>query len=200
MTLTLPPESTYSEMERSWIENEPPYLFPGDQTSLWGQARKVFADYLQENISNKLDQIYNMLDPSVADSNGITLWEIMLGIPVDTNKSLELRRAFVQSRRQRGPFTRTRRRAIVEAFIAATFGPAVAITSSGIPLEAGGVALYSGEDSLVGTYNIIEDIPNFSYEVRILDTVTVNEDGLTRELERITTAPITFTIVFTATP
>lgn len=194
MPITIPPETQYSDTELNWIEAEPPGLFPSDQSGLWGQARKVFADYFQREIVDKLAEIYDSLDPAVANEVGIARWEQMLGIPINPTRPLESRRAFVQSRRERGPFTHTRRRKIIEAFITATFGVAPVFGTGGIPLTAGGIPLFSGVNSLADTYHVIEDIPGRSYDVRILDAITVDEDGLTRELDRITPQPIAFTL------
>lgn len=198
-SLILPSETTYGDIEHDLIENEPPGLFPMGQYSLWGQMRKLFADALQV-LADQLTQWYLNLDPSTVDLDDIPEWEEMLGIPSDATKDLTHRRAFIMSRFQRGPFTRTRRRLIVESFIIATFGQAIEFDPTGVPFVTGGIPFYSGSDSLVGTYNIVEDIPNFAYDVRILNTITVDEPGLTRELRRITPAGITFTITFTATP
>jgi hypothetical protein len=40
----------------------------------------------------------------------------------------------------------------------------------------------------------------FYYEVRILNTITIDEQGLRRELDRITPAGITYDITYTPTP
>lgn len=196
----LPAEGTYTDIEHDLIENEPPGLFPGDQNSNWGQTRKVFADYLQV-LADKMGQWYTNLDPRTVDINDIGEWEDMVGVPrFAADRTLEQRRAFVMARFQRGPFTRTRRRLLVESFIAATFGVPIIFSTDGVAFTAGGVPFFSGADSLVGTYRIVEDIPNFHYDVRILDTITVDEPGLTRELDRITPAGISFTIISTPAP
>lgn len=187
-------------MEFTWIEAEPPGLFPLGQDSVWGQARKVFADYLQTSIKDSLTQFYLDLDPATCSEDTLARWEFELGIPVNLSKPVEQRRAFVQSRRQVGPFTRTRRRLIVEAFIIATEGGVPTFDAGGIPFDAGGIIFHSGVFDLTGTYNIVEDIPGFAYDVRVLDTIDADFEGMARELERITTAPITFTITETPTP
>lgn len=194
--LAIPDEGTYGEIERDLIDNEPPGLFPGDQNSYWGQVRKVFADYLQV-LADKTEQWYANLDPSTVDENDIHNWENMLGVPTNpgTGATLQQRRTFIQFRLGKGPFTRTRRQLIVEMFIAATFGEALSLTSNGLSLTAGGLSFSSGSTDFTGTYVIVEDIPNFSYQVRILDTIAPDMLGLTRELERITPAGIDFEVV-----
>jgi hypothetical protein len=87
----------------------------------------------------------------------------------------------------------------VENYIGATFGTPVSFSPTGIPMSASGVPLYSGATSVTAAYKIIEDIPNFTYTVRILNTITVSS-GLQRELARITPAGITFSIVYVAVP
>jgi len=198
MSVTLPPEGQYTEAELRWIEDEPAGLLPSDQTSLWGQARKVFADYIQGNLLDELTRIVANMDPSTCDEDGIENWEIELGIPVDKSKSLAARRAFVQARRQKGAFTRTRRRLIVESFILATQGDPITFGTFGVPFTDDGIPFYAGEFDLDGTYEIIEDVPNFTYDVRILNTIAVDEAGLHRELYRVTPAPIddNFSITF----
>lgn len=198
MPVTLPAERPYTDTELNWIDSEPPGLLPSDQSGLWGVARKVFADYLQREITDLMESIYNSLDPSTADARGMARWEELLGIPVNTGKTLEERRAFVMSRRERGPFTRSRRDRIIEAFIRTTFGPVPELGLSGIPLTGGGIPLYSGEDSLIGTYHVVEGDPTNPYlrtfDIRLLPSIALDEDGLEREFNRVIPAPYGFTI------
>jgi len=199
-SVTIPAEGTYGDIEHDLIENEPPGLFPSDQRSAWGQMRKVFANYLQV-LADQLTAWYVNLDPSTVDINDIPEWEEMLAVPQSvTGSTLLVRRNFVMSRRQRGAFTRTRRRLIVESFILATFGEAPSFTPDGLTLDAGGISLFSGETSLIGTYTIPESIETFSYSVRIKNTITVDDVGLARELGRITPSGISFNVVYVATP
>jgi hypothetical protein len=198
--LTIPPETTYTDIEHDLIENEPPGLLPGDQHSVWGQVRKVYADYLQFNFADVLDQWYLNLDPRTVAPSDLPEWEYMLDVAANEALSMEARQSFLVARREQGAFTRTRRRRLVEAFIVPTFGAATDFTADGIPFNAAGIPLYSGATSLAGTYNIVENVPNFSYDVRILNTITVDVPGLTRELKRITPSGISFTITSTATP
>jgi hypothetical protein len=200
VNLAIPPETAYTDIERDLIDNEPPGLFPGDQISVWGQVRKVFADYMQYNLADVLNEWYMNLDPRTVGIGDVPEWEYMLDTPENSALSVERRRSFLASRREQGAFTRSRRRRLVESFITATFGPATDFTPDGLPFDASGITLYSGITSLAGTYNIVENVPNFSYDVRILNTITIDTAGLTRELKRITPSGITFTITPTATP
>lgn len=198
-SLAIPIEGSYGDLEHDLIENEPPVLFPIGQDSLWGQMRKIRADYLQD-VVDQLSTWYDNLDPETCDDVDIASWEALYSIPIDTTKALLARQNFVISRRTRGAFTRTRRRLIVEAFIAATFGQAIQFSSLGVPFVDDGIPFFSGIFDFDGVYNIVEDIPAFTYDVRILTGTDVDEVGLARELARITPAGITFTITDTDTP
>jgi hypothetical protein len=93
--LAIPDEGQYGDIERDFIDNEPPGLFPGDQNSYWGQARKVFADSLQV-LADQLSAWYDNLDPRTVDENDIGYWEEEYGIPVNpAGLSLEMRRGFL---------------------------------------------------------------------------------------------------------
>jgi hypothetical protein len=157
----IPPEddSTYGEIERDWIDNEPPGLFPMDQDSLWGSARHVLARYLEDNMGDKLDQWWRNLDPSTVDATDMAAYEEELGIPVVTTKALEARRAFLLARLKRGPFTKTRRREVIESFINATLGASTAFGPSGIPFDSGGIPMLSGQTSLAGLYSVRDNGP-----------------------------------------
>lgn len=193
-TVTIPPETSYSDIERDFIDNEPPGLLPGDQSSVWGQVRKVFADYLQV-LADQLSLWYTNLDPGTSDETDMRNWENELGIPVEAaGASIEQRRAFALARMARGPFTRSRRAAVIEFFILATFGDPLIFNSFGLALEPGGLPLFNETVDVTGTYEVIEDIPDFSYDVHILAGLGLDFPGLTRELDRITPAGISFTI------
>ena len=156
---TLPPEGIYSDIERDLIDNEPPGLFPDDQTSLWGQVRKVFGDELQVNFADKLAAWYLNLDPRTVGVDDMPEWEEMLAIPgiphgVDTTRTEDQRRAMILSRREQGVFTTSRIKRVVESFIKATFGPATQFTPDGLVLDASGLTMFSGSDSLAGTYTV----------------------------------------------
>lgn len=190
----LPPEGAYSEVERDFIDNSPPGLWPTNQDSYFGQLRKVICDQIQAfvDLTNEL-----FLDTFATTTNGqIELWEEQYGLPVNPDLSVEDRRALIIPRRRYGPFTRARRNAIIEKFILATFGDAPRLTPSGIPLDAGGVPLFGDVHDLTGTYNVVEDIEDFSFDIRIHDTITINEMGLTREMNRVMPAHLSFTISY----
>lgn len=196
---TLPAEGTYTEVEKDFIDLQPPGLWPENQDSNFGQVRKVITDIVQECV-DEINHLSAEAYIATADEY-LGLWEEIVHVPISpAGKTTTERRTIAGPRLHYGAFTRTRRREIVESFIIATFGESVALTSSGVELTSGGVPLYSGTFSLTGTYNIVEDVENFSYDVRILDTVTVDADALEKELERITPAGISFTITFTPTP
>jgi hypothetical protein len=200
MNLPIANETAYSDVERNWIDFEPPGLFPVDQNSYWGQARKVFTDYLQA-FADKLALYFDNLDPATVNDNDIVEWEYQMGLPPgNTNDSLVIRQATVKARTQKGAFTRAGRRKIVERYIIATFGFALSLTPEGLSLDAGGLSLLSGEFDLTGSYAIVEDIPNFHYTVRIKNTITPDEDSLVRDLNWYTPAGITFDIVYVAVP
>lgn len=199
MPLAIPPVEDRTDIEQLWVDLEPPGLFPPDQDSWWGQRRKIYADYLQE-LADDFAAWYLNMNPNTVDATDMSEWEDMLALPATGSLTLEQRRSRVLSRWARGPFTRTRRRQIVESFIVATFGVAATFTSSGIAFDSSGIPFFSGATSLSGTYNIVENIPGFSYDVRILNTITVDQPGLTRELTRVTPDGISFTITLTATP
>jgi hypothetical protein len=187
-------EGSYTDVEREFIENEPPGLFPQDQSSVWGQVRSVYAAQLQ-TLADLLTKWYGNLDPRTVSDDDLSEWEYMLDLPSgNTALSPALRRAAIQSRFKRGPFTRTRRNEIIESFIIPTFGDATLLTGAGVPLTTSGVTLYSGVSSIAGTYLVVEDIPHFAYTVYVLSAVSVDTVGLTRELKRITPSGISFTI------
>lgn len=156
---TLPAEQPFSDAELAFMDESPPGLFPENQDSNFGFAvRKIFSDRVQELI-NQLDTIYN--EKFVSSSlNYLSEWEIQVGLPVaPTGWTLPQRRNAVTNRLRKGAFTNAARRSIVENFITITFGPAPAFDASGLPLDAGGIPLYSGVSSLDQTYVIRENWP-----------------------------------------
>jgi hypothetical protein len=192
---SIPPEGHYGDVELELLHNEPPGLFPENQDSYWGQVRKVFADYLQGVVDQFADWYLN-LDPRTVDLDDIDEWETMISVPTDkTALSLTQRRAILVARFSYGPFTRSARKAIVESFLVATFGPATVFSVGGIPITAPGITLYSGAFSLTGLYTITEDIQNFTYTVTIDPSVAVDLAAMSRELRRITPAHINFSVV-----
>lgn len=192
--LTISPEGTYTDIERDFIENEPPGLLPGGQDSVWGQVRSTYAAYLQA-IADTMTKWYGNLDPATVTTDDLPEWEYMLNLP-QSNTALTdtARRNNVIARFGIGPFTHARREAIVQAFIAQTFGAAITFDPTGVPFVSAGTPFFSGVTNLYNTYYIIENIPGFSYEVRYLNTITLDSVGLLRELQRITPAGITLTL------
>lgn len=190
----VPPVAPFTDIERDFIDNEPPGLFPIDQTSYWGQIRKVQTDLLQD-LADQMAQWYRNLDPNTVDESDISEWEFIEGLPVaPAGKSLEERRAAVISRRARGPLTRARRRAIVESFISSVVGPPLQLFPGGLALSAGGLQLFAEPGAVTTKYEIVEDIPNYTYTVSVLTSAGIDEAGLTRELTRATPAGIDFDV------
>lgn len=188
------PEEPFGEVERSWMESEPPGLLPENQDSNYGQVRKVVSDVLQNRIT-EIDLFYDESSP-ITTREYIDWWEEMSGVPLAPSKTLENRRAIVLDRFKYGPFTRTRRVKLVEKFIEATFGQSPQLTTEGIALDAAGVALFSDVISVAGQYFIVEYVEDFSYAVFISEEVAPDIDGMKRELERMTPAGIRFSVSF----
>lgn len=191
--------SGYSETELSWIEAEPYGLFPADQDSFWGGLRKVFADYMETNLFKKLSTYWRNLEPKTVDDSDVVNWEIQFEIPVDESKSIGVRRNFVISHAERGAFTRARRARVIEVFLSTSIpGPLIQFTAAGIPFTEEGIPFYAGDFDPTSVYRVVEDIPNFAYEVQVLNTVDIDTAGLMRELKRITPAPIDDGITITS--
>lgn len=189
----LPAEGAYSEIEKNFIENSPAGLWPENQDSNFGQLRKVLLEPLQE-CSDKLTSLNLERFASTAE-NYLSLWEQDLHIPVaPAGKTAQERRDIIAAKLIYGPFTRMRRAALIESFLSTTFGAAVSLTPEGVPLDAGGIPLFSGETDLIGAYRVYEDIEDFSYELWIKNTITPDLDALERELRRITPSGHSFTI------
>lgn len=196
---SLPAVTPPTDAEFDFLENSPPGLFPENQNSNFGFKRKLWTDRVQE-LSEQQMTIYNerFVDSS---TQFLDEWEYMLALPVNpTSRTLAQRRQDALGRLARGPFTRARRAAIVEKFIYATFGDPISITSDGVPITSAGVPLYTETADISTLYRIVEDIPNFTYQVRLKNTLSPDMVGLTRELLRVTTAGISFTIVLVAIP
>jgi hypothetical protein len=189
---TPPAEGAYNDIERLLISEQPNRLWPENQNSNFGMLRKVIADDLQAVI-DMLSALYAEMFPETSVAY-LGRWERETGLPRGTGLGNDFRRLLIHSRRQVGPFTRTRRREIVEAFIRETFGISTEILPAGIPLTAGGVTLYSETVDVSTTYTITENITNFSYNVNIVPTVDPDMDSLVRELDHMTPAHISYTI------
>jgi hypothetical protein len=188
----LPAEVEFTDLEREFMENEPPGLFPQNQDSYWGQLRKVTSDALQE-VADLLAAYYLNQSVDTVNADDMTEWETQFGIAAGT-RTLEQRRSFVKSRLTAGPFTRARRKAIIESFVVATFGVPITFVPGGIPFDAGGIPFFGEASTLAGTYRVYEDIQGFTYAVWIKNTTVPDIAGLTRELARITPSGIVFAI------
>lgn len=196
---TLPPEIPFTEAELVFVDDSPPDLFPENQNSNFGLIRRILSDFIQELI----DQQQTIYNERFVTTSTIYLdeHELQVGLPVGVpGKTIEQRRAEVLSRYARGPFTRTRRRQIVEKYISATFGTPLMLSPTGIPLTAAGLPIYAETSSVVASYKIVENISGFSYVVRIISTTTPDLASLTRELNRLTPAGISFTITSVPDP
>lgn len=224
MSLTIPEEGAYSDVERELLDNEPPGLFPVNQDSFWGQQRKVFGDYLQVNIVDWLAARFADLYIDIASSDALSRWEHQLGIPDFSFRSIEMRRAIIKALLHKGYISRAFRRYVVELFVMATMGAGPVLTPEGLELTASGIKFIPSDDNfalvsvegvaipatglvldaggviLTGAINIIENITNFSYDVRIRTDLAPDTDILTEVLHRLTPSGITFTVTITNSP
>lgn len=196
---TLPPEGLYGEIERLFIEESPPGLWPENQDSNFGTIRRIITLPLQD-ASDEMTTIFNerFIDTAVAL---LTLHENQVNLPAgNALKSLAQRRADIKTRKKKGAFTRVRRDNIIRDFINATYGTSLQLGPDGLVLDAGGLALFSDASGpYQALFRVYEDIRNFSYEVWIRNDVTPDLVGMLRELKRITPAGISFAITEKAT-
>ena len=191
---TLPAEVQFTEAEFIYMEESPPGLFPENQDSNFGFIiRKTFSD-LAQDISDWQLTLYN--EKFVETSTQfLDQWEIEVGLPPNpTDQDISERRNNVLSRLQHGPFTRTRRKNIVERYVKTTFGSPIQLVPAGVAMISGGVPIYGEAGDVSTLYLIVEDIPNFHYTVWIAGTNTPDLVALTAELKRITPAGISFNI------
>ena len=191
---TLPAEVPFTDAELAFLDESPPGLFPENQNSNLGLLRKIFSDLVQELI-NQQNTIYNehFVDTAL---QFLDEWELQVGLPSNpTGLTTQQRRNLVTNKLRVGPFTRTRRDAIVKSFVSATLGDAVQLTPAGVALTGSGVPLYSGLTSLVGAYTITENISGFSFTITVAQGVTLDTVALTRELNRVVPAGISFSVV-----
>lgn len=188
-----------TEAELVYIDEQPPGIFPDNPDSNFGIRRRIFTNQIQQ-VADQTTMLYNERFVVTSDEL-LDHHEFQMGLPVSpAGKTLAQRRAEAAARYTFGAFTRTKRREVVEKYITATFGSAPQLTPAGIALSPGGVPLYGDANDLTGLYAIVEDIEDFSYEVRIKNTITPDEDALRRELDRITPAHISYTISYVAIP
>jgi Concanavalin A-like lectin/glucanases superfamily len=189
---TLPPEGTYSEIEKLIIDEQPKNLWPENQNSNFGAVRKVFSDRFQE-CSDVVTELFNEFFVATANKH-LYRHEFQYDLPVSpSGRSLAQRRTDVLTRIRKGPFTRMRIRLLLEDFIGATFGESVQLTPEGVPIPATGIPLYADSVPSSTLYRVYEDLANFSYAVWIHNSVTPAV-SLLRELQRITPAGITVTL------
>lgn len=156
---SLPPEIVPSEAELNFADLSPAGLFPQNQDSNFGFfIRKIWCDRIQE-IADQQTTMYNERFPDTS-LQFLDDQERQYGLPVaPSTLTLAQRRQQVLNRIRVGPFTRTRRREIVESFIASTFGIPVQFGPGGVALSSAGLPLY-GESSEVSTlYKIRENLP-----------------------------------------
>lgn len=189
----LPPEVPLSDAELAFMDESPPGLFPENQNSNFGYIiRKIFSDLVQELI-NQQNVIYS--EHFVGTSSlYLDEWERQVGLPTNPpGLSIQQRKNRITQKLRVGPFTRARRDTIVQAFVQATLGDAVSLTPQGVDLSAG-VPLFSGLSSVTGAYTITENISGFSFTVNLAPGVTVDSAALTRELNRVVPAGISFTV------
>ena len=191
---TLPAEGAFSQAELIFLDESPPGLFPENQNSNFGYIiRKIFSDVAQD-IANWQDILYNEHFVSTS-TRFLDQWEIEVGLPPNPpDISIELQRAAVLSRLQRGPFTRPRRDAIIAQYVETTFGNPIQLVPQGVAISSSGIPIYGESGDVSSLFDVIENIPGFSYTVWIASTNTPNLTSLTRELKRITPAGISFTI------
>lgn len=193
---TLPPEQAPSEIEKAFIEEEPPGLWPANQDSNYGLHRKILCDILTD-VAAQLDLLLN--EKFLETTNQfIEAHEEELGLTLNpSNITLAQRRAALFARKKRGPFTNSLRNQVIESFVqgALTGGSPATFGTSGISFTASGIPLYSGlSGDPKDYYSVIENVEGFSYSVVIDSRVNPDLVGLTRELTRITPAGISFTI------
>lgn len=189
----LPAEGVPTDMEQVFISEQPANLFPVNQNSNFGTLRKIVTDELQAAIDNLLFLSDETFIKTSTEYLG--LWETEMGLPKNLlGMSTALRRTFLLNRRSIAPFTRTRRRLLVELFIIETFGSVVQFTVDGIPLDAGGIPLFDDPGDVSALYSITENITNFSYQVWVDSGQDIDQNGLERELGWITPSWISWSI------
>jgi len=196
---TLPAEIQFTAAEVAFIEESPPNFFPENQNSNFGYIiRKLWCDHVQE-ISDQQNVIFR---ENFAQSSTTLLdeWEEEYAVTQNPPLDVAQRRAIILALLRRGLFTRALRDGIIESFISATFGTVIEFTEFGIPFVPAGIPFASEGGDMSTLYKVVEDIPNFSYQIRIKNTVTPNEFGLRQALDRITPAGISYTIVYVAVP
>jgi hypothetical protein len=186
---TLPPEGVFTDPELNFIDESPRGFFPDNQDSNWGYRRKIYTDEIQE-LFDQFALIYSEIFPQSSQTY-LDEWEKAVGLPRNpANKTLAQRRVMVLSRLRGGPFTRTKRREIVESYITATFGDPILLLPPGVEMLVGGQQLFNEAGDLSQLYMILETITSFQYEVRIKIGLAIDQMGLERDLNHFTPAGI----------
>lgn len=156
---SLPAEVPFTDPELDFMDDSPEQLFPDNQNSNYGLLRKIWTDFVSEIITIQ-NTIYTERFV-VGSTQFLDQWELEVGLPPNpAGKTISQRREEVGLRVVRGPFTRTRRRTVVERYIAATFGPPIELTPAGVALDAGGMQLFAEQVPLSSSYAIWENQPN----------------------------------------
>lgn len=191
---TLPAEGQYTEMERLFIDEQPRRILPTNQNSNFGAVRKVITDPLQECFETLRELALEMFIETA--SGYISLWERDLGLPPNTaTLTLDQRKARILNRIRKQPFTKARRKEVIDNYIISIQGNSVQLTPAGVPLTADGVPLYSDPiPAGVDPYTITENVENFSYNVTFNESLDINVQDVARDLASITPAGINFTI------
>lgn len=189
------PASPLTDLEKVFISEAPPGLWPQNSDSNFGAVRRTLLAPFQDAVDLITGLYYEMF---VNSSDGyIGLWEDEVGLPRGDTYPIWFRRVLVLNRLAKGPFTRTRRKNLVEAFIIVTFGDPIKLFPDGVALTAGGVPIYGETLNVTSSYSITENITGFSYVVNVIPAVDLDQTNLTRELRYITPAHYSFTITRT---
>jgi hypothetical protein len=187
----LPAEGTFTEIEDLFRSEEPPGLFPVNQDSNFGTLRRVITDPLQD-ATDAVAMLYNNLFVATSDEL-LASWENQFGLPDMTGiLSVADRRIRIQSRRERGPFTKTRVKNLIERYIQATFGAPIEFTAAGIPFDSGGIPFHAAAADVSTLYRVYWNPRNYSFEIYIVNTVTPDLQSLNREITRI--SPYSYTL------
>jgi hypothetical protein len=193
----VPPSTPTGDAIVDFVESSPPGLLPENEESTFGFViRGIWAAKIEDLIGEQ-DMLYaERFIPT--SQQFLDEWERQTGTPANPGGfNTQSRRAIIQGRIRKGPFTRTKRKEIVERYLSATFAGGIALTPEGLSLTSAGISLASttAPTNLSTVYKIVEDIPNFRYHVYILNAYTPSA-GLANELARITPSGISFDINF----
>src|SRR3954452_10281891 len=111
----LPEEGVKTDMEELFISEQPVNLFPTNQNSNFGLLRSLITTVFQDAMDLLMFLSNETFIASSMDY--LSRWELEMGLPQELDgMSIELRRIFLLNRRSIAPFTRTRRRLLVELF------------------------------------------------------------------------------------